>query len=128
MISFHERNICVDIIGIARYINMPYIPITASHLYIVSRFENIRVIVIVIFHMHECCIVVCFRKAVSSISYLIINCIFQYLLGIFFKSFNKSLKLVLSLSFSTFSLDFLLFHHIFDLFLLSLQDIQKRIL
>ena len=70
---------------------MPDISIAASHLHIVSWFEYIGMVVIVIFHMHEGGAVICLGKAVPSIRYLIIFRIFQDLIGIFFKSFKIAL-------------------------------------
>ena len=83
IISIHERYICLHIICICTDIDMPDIFAAYSHLHIISRFEYNGIVIIIIFHMHKCCIWICLRETVALCKYIYMKHIFIHLQRIF---------------------------------------------
>ena len=69
-------SICTDI-------DMPDIFAAYSHLHIISRFEYNGIVIIIIFHMHKCCIWICLRETVALCKYIYMKHIFIHLQRIF---------------------------------------------
>ena len=69
-------SICTDI-------DMPDIFAAYSHLHIISRFEYTGIVIIIIFHMHKCCIWICLRETVAFCKYIYMKRIFIHLQPIF---------------------------------------------
>ena len=92
---FHEGNESELVTSLRRYTDSRDILSLYAKLNVIPGFQ-LRIPHMVFFHMHECCVGICFGKTVSTLESLLISAVFLPLFQKTLQQFYISLKLALS--------------------------------